>query len=64
MTGYRSGLSPAERLALMQVAAVNALAITAESMSAPPRPLPFAMPAPLWVYAEQLRDEAIADACP
>lgn len=82
---YQRGLTAAERLALMQVAAawgpwskgpgeaerllerltaVHALVITEKGIDPLPRPLPFAMPAPLWAYAQQLLTAATAGARP
>lgn len=81
---YLQGLTAAERLALMQVAAafgppssgpggleqilerlvgVHALAITDGGFPAT-RPLPFSMPAPLWVYAQRLVSGTACDARP
>lgn len=47
-----------------RLAGVHALAITDRGLLAAASPLPFAMPAPLWVYARQLLSAAASDPRP
>ena len=74
---YLQGLNSTERLALMVVAAasgprgmeqllerlvgVHALTITDRGLLSAADSLPFAMPAPLWIYVRQLLSTAVGD---
>jgi DNA-binding SARP family transcriptional activator len=57
------GLSEMEQL-LERLAGVHALTITDRGCGLAASPLPFAMPAPLWVYAKQLVSTAVGDGRP
>jgi hypothetical protein len=49
---------------LERLVGVNALTITDRGFRSPASPLPFAMPVPLWVYAQQMVSAAVGDAKP
>ena len=49
---------------LERLVGVHALTITDQEFRAAASPVPFAMPAPLWVYAHRLLATAVGDVCP